>query len=532
MLTRIKTRLSFSLIYNFSKVGGQRFRKACSNVEYIQRRKLAELLKYGANTEFGKKHSLGSIRSWEDFNEKLPITKYEDWAPLVEKQKQEGGSVLSGQVCDRYQPTSGSTSKMKWIPYTQKFLNELDEAVSPMLVENFRNEKRLFRGKQYWSLSWIPTDHRKEGDDNMNDDLKLLPWYKRFLMAATTAVPNGVSFVSTSEGSMMGTLAHLVAERDLTFISVWSPTFALNMFEQLKLYRLDLAEILEKGDWGKWKELSFLRCPKSAEGANILKNWDGTISSDFMKILWPKMAMVSSWDTSTSSIWAKELKELFPGAVFVGKGLWTTEGVVTIPYEGKYPLAVTSHFYEFLDLETGKVHPSWDLYKGQVVKPLLTTGSGFFRYAINDRIRVSGFIDTCPCFEFLGRIGDVDMVGEKMSPDIAMNIIEKAGQRFDIPVLSMLAVTNRNNGSGKPYYLLLCEEEKKDETEKDAGTMVEELLQESFHYKLARDLNQLAPAKALFHSEARKFYQEIAVKQGMILGDMKIEPLRLVTENI
>jgi hypothetical protein len=129
------------------------------------------------------------------------------------------------------------------------------------------------------------------------------------------------------------------------------------------------------------------------------------------------MALIGAWDTSTSKLWSDKLIMIFKGSKFQRKAQWATEGVVTIPFNGKYPLTVTSHFYEFFDFETGKIHPSWNLKKGQVLRPLLTIGSGFFRYALKDRAKVVDFLGECPCIEFLGRMEGIDLAGGKLSPE-------------------------------------------------------------------------------------------------------------------
>jgi GH3 auxin-responsive promoter. len=252
---------------------------------------------------------------------------------------------------------------------------------------------------------------RKNDDSNTNDDLEVLPWWKKIVTSFTMAVPSSVSFAETSEGSIIATLAYMASKRNLDLISVWSPTFALNMLEQMRDHRYELAEILSKGDWCGWKkELSFIPCPKSKTSSLLLKNWDGNLTSDFFEKLWLGMALISSWATSTSKFWADELMKLFPKAIFMGKGLWATEGVITFCFEGKYPLAVTSHFYEFMDMDSGKIFPAWKLENGQILKPLLSTGSGLFRYTMNDKMKVVDFAGNCPCFEFLGRLEGVDMV--------------------------------------------------------------------------------------------------------------------------
>ncbi len=530
MKQKLLTRFTFQALHQISKMGHRTFKNALNNVEQVQRQKLSLLLINSEKTHYAKKYGLHRNLSWEDFDKVIPAVDYTDLADLINQQKNDGGSVISGGVCKRYQPTSGSTSTIKWIPYSDLFLSELDRAVSPLIVDNFSRNKKLMTGKQYWSLSWIPTDLRKDIDPECSDDITLLPWWKRYLYSHTMAVPNEISYASTSDGSMMATLAYLASTRDLVLLSVWSPTFALNLFENIKIYKEELSEILEAGNWCNWQnELSFISCPKSPSTAALLRTWDGTINSDFISELWPQMAVVSSWDTSTAEMWAQDLKNLFPNSDFQGKGLWATEGIVTLPFEEKFPLAVTSHFYEFQDIETGKIHPSWALEKDQIVKPLLSTGSGFFRYALNDRIQVVDFIDQCPCFKFLGRINGVDMVGEKMSPEIAINIMNKVSDKFNIRPVSLLAITCKKITEQKPHYLLLCEENNlQNNIIDEVSTYTENILNKSFHYKLARDHNVLEHAKSIFTNNARELYQKNFEGKNMIAGNIKIEPLALL----
>jgi hypothetical protein len=514
------------LIYQFCKSGYTHFKNSLTHVEAVQRKKLSELLEYSEHTEFGKRHHLNKGMSWEKFNEALPVTKYSDWEEMILRQKKSGGLIVSGETCTRYQPTSGSTSKVKWIPYTKRFLSELDAVVSPLIVNSYHKEKRLFHGSQYWSLSWIPTDLRKDDDSNTNDDLEVLPWWKKTFASLTMAVPSNVSFADTSEGSLIASLAYMASKRNLALISVWSPTFAMNMFEEMSKHRFELAEILDKGAWCKWqKELSFIPCPKSKASALLLKNWDGALTRNFFEKLWPGMGLISSWATSTSKFWADELMKLFPSATFIGKGLWATEGVITFPFEGKYPLALTSHFFEFMDIDSGEIFPAWKLKKDQVLKPLLATGSGFFRYTMNDKMKVVDFAENCPCFEFLGRLEGVDMVGEKMSPEIAQEIINSVNSDFNVNALTMFAVTGEKSSGTKPRYILVCEKGNNHPDSEDVKRKVESILSESFHYKLARDLNQLAPAEALFHPLARGMYQKRSEMKGMVLGNLKLEPI-------
>ena len=530
MSTNISAFSGFKFLYCLSKPGDLSFQHSLKGVERIQKNKLSKLLGLSENTEFGKRFGLSKAISYGEFTHKVPETDYEYWQEMVDKQRKSDSLVISGQTPQRYQPTSGSSAKIKWIPYTRMFLDELNKAISAMLVNAFHQNKGILKGRHYWSISWIPTELRSIFDQDTHDDMKLLPWWKRKFINSTMVVPSSVATCKTSQGSTIATLAYLAAAEDLALISVWSPTFALNLLDQLASYQDEISLIIKYGHWGKWhNELAHLHPPQSKKASDILKSWDGKVESRFLRELWPNLAMLSSWDSSTSKIWAEKLKQLFPWCDFLPKGLWSTEGVVSIFYNNSFPLAVNSHFLEFKDLDSGRIYPAWNLQQGQYLSPLLSTGSGFFRYNLKDRLLVTGHLKNCPCFEFQGREDTVDMVGEKMSSTIALEVLQEVKAHFQVNALSLIALSSK--GRDKPGYLILCEHRQDPELEKKISNFAEELLVQSFHYNLAVEVGQLAPLQALLTPWAQEIYQKRAQNRNIVLGDMKIEPLILWDES-
>ena len=144
-----------------------------------------------------------------------------------------------------------------------------------------------------------------------------------------------------------------------------------------------------------------------------------------------------------------------PNVQFEGKGLWATEGVVTIPYNDQYPLAYQSHFYEFEYLEgekQGQIVPSWQLKQGDVVSPLITSGNGLLRYCLDDCLKVTGFLEQIPCFEFQGRRFGVDLVGEKLAPETAQQLLSQLNET-ESKAISLLAIDTQQQV--KPFYCVL-----------------------------------------------------------------------------
>ena len=119
----------------------------------------------------------------------------------------------------------------------------------PILSDLYENFPEIRQGKHYWSLSWVPSDLRNKMTSSINDDLQLLPWWKRLFMAGSMAVPEAISLAQTSEESSFATACYLTACSDLSFISVWSPTFALSLLQLIKEHQTSIAAVLESGEW-------------------------------------------------------------------------------------------------------------------------------------------------------------------------------------------------------------------------------------------------------------------------------------------
>ncbi|OUS28999.1 hypothetical protein A9Q99_10325 [Gammaproteobacteria bacterium 45_16_T64] len=512
----------------------QRFVKATQDVQTVQKNALQRILSKSGDAIAHTGSSLSPTMNWKDFANDIPISNYDSWKPWIASDRDNGLQALTSSPTERFQPTSGSTSAVKWIPYSQDFLAEINCALMAWIGDIYQSTPGINRGYHYWSVSWIPTSLRGDVDENVNDDLKVLPWWKRWIAGQYMAVPDTVAQAKSSEDTLFASLAWLLSRRDLTMLSVWSPTFALSLFEQIIEHRDELIDVLHRGHWlDRSASLEKTRCPSSASTAALLKSLGNTVDTEFLNRLWPDLALISSWDTASSKIWADKLQHLFPNAAFQGKGLWATEGVVTIPFGDRYPLSVNSHYYEFLDLSSNDVVPAWKLEKGMEVSPLLTTGSGFLRYKLNDKLVVDGFLNQCPCFEFRGRLDGTDLAGEKISAETSQSIITQFTKEFSVTPVSLVAIPGNHwqqvvPNDSRGCYVLLCEPSHNQmPNERVLSTALEQELQKNFHYQLARELKQIAPAKIVISNNASDFYMYRCLQRGMAKGNIKIEPLVL-----
>ena len=90
------------------------------NAAADQEKLLFSLLKTAENTLFGKEHHFGEIQSVRDFQEKVPISDYEDLKPYIERIKNGEKDILWTSQPEYFAKTSGTTSGAKYIPISKE----------------------------------------------------------------------------------------------------------------------------------------------------------------------------------------------------------------------------------------------------------------------------------------------------------------------------------------------------------------------------------------------------------------------------
>ena len=199
------------------------------------------------------------------------------------------------------------------------------------------------------------------------------------------------------------------------------------------------------------------------------------------------------------------------------KGLLATEAFVSIPFQGRHPLAVTSHFFEFEDGDGG-VHLANELRTGESYSVIVTTGGGLWRYRLGDMVEVDGWVEGTPSIRFLGRGASVsDLCGEKLTEGFVSRAIEEVciASSFT-PVFAMLAP--EIDAAGHASYTLFMEGAAPAEFQ----GLLEAYLRRNPHYALCRDLRQLGPLGICnIAAGAYEDYCGACLADGQRWGDIK-----------
>lgn len=469
------------------------------NIEKVQREKLLDIIKRNKDTEYGKKFNFDSIDSTLKYQQTAPLTVYEDYREYIEKIKEGEEFVLTKEKVLLLEPTSGSTSASKYIPYTESLKKEFQKALKPWIYNLYNSYKGIKWGKSYWSITPVTKENEyTEGGIaiGFEEDSEYFGVLEKKLFEQIFAVDETVKRVECMDEFYYKTSLQLLLTKNLTLISVWNPTFLLLIIEYIeenidKLY----SDISKKDSYRAYEIKDFVS------------------RKEYHKI-WSELRVISCWCDGNSEKYARSVENLFKQVEIQPKGLLATEGVISFPFKGENGarLAVYSHFYEFQSVEDGKIYLTHEIKKGKQYSVIITTSGGLYRYKLNDIIEVSDILGVFPLIKFKGKENKVsDMFGEKLSEEFIKQVTEEESKYADF--LMLAPETDR-------YVLYI---------KSDALPIDMDLkLRENFHYDYCRKLGQLKELKIFkLRGNPKEDYINGCVEKGQRMGDIKPTVLSL-----
>ena len=483
-----------------------RFESALRAPGDAQRARLRLILEANAATAFGREHRFASISAASDYQSRVPVSDWSAVEPWIRRSMAGEVAVLTAAAPVHFERTSGSGARQKHIPYTRELLGEFQNALVVWLAA-LKRDCPAIAGPAYWALSpdlsrpqttpvGIPVGSASDASYIAGSAAeRLLP-----------TLVSGATYGDRVGDWQLATLNAIAAEPDLRLLSVWSPTFLLALFDCV----LDTA----RAD----RSMDLLKQSLPADRYAALATAIG--QRDFSG-LWPRLQAISCWADGPSAGFATSLQHLFPRARVVPKGLFATEGVVSLSWgmSTARPVAITSHFLEFVD-QRGVPRLVDELQTGARYRPLLTTSGGLYRYDLGDLVEVTGYIDKTPCLCFVGRDDHrSDLVGEKLDERIVARSLAAAG-------LSGPAVLVPDAAAKPPRYRLIVET--------DVGAAVQRIEAElcrAHHYAIARANGQLGAVSALRVGSVSELLHGAWQAAGRRSGDAKAVALIVSAEH-
>jgi hypothetical protein len=515
----------------------RRFQATLTQPERVQRQLLSRYLRQNVETAFGQRYRFNRILTASDvveaYRDAVPFTDYDTLEPSILKIVAGEPNVLTSDAVTRLTPSSGSTSAAKLLPQTDGLQREFARAVDAWIADLFVSRPRLAAGPAYWSVTpavsfeTIAATRMKRSaiPIGFEDDSAYLGGFRRWLVSAILAVPGDVRHIADVESFRYVTLLFLLKAKDLRLLSVWHPSYLIQLLDDVAP---NLDRISRDIAAGTLNPPGSLRNEVSGRLAGKLRP-DPQRASELRRLqrftprdLWPNLGLLSCWGDGPARSYADRLIQALPGTVVQRKGLIATEAIVSIPFQGRHPLAIASHFFEFID-DNGRSRLAHELEQHGQYTVVVTTGGGLYRYKLGDRIAVNSFAASTPSIEFIGRADRVsDRFGEKLSDGFVTTVIDEVFASLPTPRFAMLSPEAVSDGIA---YTLLVEAGGPLPSGLDG--VLERCLRRNPHYAWCVELGQLLPARVVpVGPGADRTYLEMCTARGQRLGDIKPSSLR------
>ncbi len=511
------------------------FHRATCQVARTQERVLHAILRANRGTEFGVRYGFDRLEGPREYQERVPLSTYADYAEPIRRIAAGEVSVLTRAPVRLLEPTSGTTGGEKLIPYTATLRRQFQRAVAAWVADLFWHRPGVRRGRAYWSLSPALGGARRSVGGipiGFEDDAAYLGDLEKAALRRLLVVPSALARIPDLEAFRYATLLCLLRAGDLTLVSIWNPTFLTALIAQLEEWQELLCADLQHGLFRPpgpvpetlTRTLS-RRDPRRAVAVRSILRLHLPLA-ERLRALWPRLALISCWTDAGAARFLPELRAFFPAVEIQAKGLLATEGCVSFPLTDRpgAVLAIRSHFFEFAESNSPtRLQLAHQLDRGGRYSVVLTTGGGLYRYQLHDEVEVVGFENECPLLRFLGkRDRTSDLVGEKLSEPHVRAVLDRVFVTHGVtPCFALLVPVE----GPPPRYRLYFQGDQAFHADPALQADLEAGLAENPYYRQAVGLGQLAPMEVEVldpdQEPAWRVYERRCLVLGQKAGNIK-----------
>jgi hypothetical protein len=188
----------------------------------VQEELLLSLIRASEQTIIGRQYGFSSIKSYQEFTERVPVSTYEDLEPLIERTRKGEQNVFWNTPIKWFAKSSGTTNaKSKFIPVSTEALENCHYKAGKDLLSLYLNnneESQLFTGK---SLRLGGSKQLYEDNNTFFGDLSAILIDNMPIWAEFSSTPsNKVSLMSEWETKIPAIINETIHENVTSFAGV------------------------------------------------------------------------------------------------------------------------------------------------------------------------------------------------------------------------------------------------------------------------------------------------------------------------
>ena len=510
---------------------------------------LMKIVRDNKDTEYGKKYGFAEIESIEDYQRRVPITMFDDYAGYIYEMTEEGKTnLITAYPVNHYAKSSGTMGNPKRIPVSDPSL---------FILNKYNYLIRTAIQCDALGFGWIeppvinlieaPMSTLKNGATYGAISGKIVAALgDKLPLFMTSPVEALIPDVKTNARYLHARFALMNKSSSLAICSYIS--MILEMMQYIEKEWDMLVRDIEQGtidesikmpDEVRASLMAKIR-PMPVRAAELREIFEAGFDEPVMPRIWPDMVCMVGISTGGFSDYLRRLKEKYAGDGYryLFPGVTASEGLFTTPVEMddfRSILVPDSMFYEFIPVDTddpADIVTMDKLEVGRVYEIVATNLSGFYRYRMRDALKVVGMYNNTPMMEFQYRIDQsLSMTGEKTTEVALRTALEMTETELGFSVIDFSVYPDVGDTL---RYVYLIEPDSLPEgltREAVAESLNANLCKTNAQYgdKIVRGLLQRLDVKYV-QQETYLLYRDLAISKGTASSQLK--PPRILSNDI
>lgn len=525
----------------------------CKDPQKYNNELLMKILDDNKDTEYGKRMGFADIHSVEEYQKKVPVTMYDDYAEYILRMTEDGEqNLITSSPINHYNKSSGTMGTPKRIPMSDAAMEQYNRYMAKepygvmgkyiddewmagrviRIAESTAEEKFLPCGASYGAVSQKMTRQFRDRLQVLytSPDEALFPVhgtntkYLHARYALTDADAGG--FLAAFYSYLIELLRYIEGNWEMLTDDIENGT--INETVEMP------AEVREK-------LLSEIR-PDPERAKELREIFSKGFDEPFVPKVWKKLRFINGIGTGGFKIYADMIRERYTGddIQMLKLGIAASEGFFSVPYEMNREdtcLIPDSVFYEFLPLDAGddlsKIVTIDGLEQGKEYELIVTNLSGFYRYRMRDAIRVVGKYQNTPTIEFMYRIDQtVSIMGEKTTEAALRLAADGTAKELGFELIDFSVWPDLKASPVRYQYFMEIGANPENATPKEIRMVLEEQLAKANPSMGDKVRDGVCGDTRLnfLEKESYALYRDMMVRKGVASSQLK--PVRVISNEI
>lgn len=483
-------------MFAYGHINRRRYLSKSKRALSVSKDFLMKQLKVSKDTAYGKKYDFANIKSIREFQDKVPISTYDNYKPYIDKMVAMGVQrLITGNNVDYFSKTSGTISVIKMIPSVKGSYKHYLRCASVIMSVLHDEMKKKFKGIQYgrgMNIIECGTERTPGGIRTgyisgyaIGSSLYFLPYI--------TCLPKEVFGCNDHTDMKYIKARYALQDGDISYMMA----VFLSALTDLMAYIGDKREMLindiEKGTIDPSVQISdSLRrklerklSPDPVRAAQLRKAFASGSMEAIIPKLWKRMSLIVGIGTGEFAPFGEKMRYYAGNDIKFSYEMYaSSEALIATtlrPEDKDYMLLPDSGFFEFIpeDGECKRPLLMNELEVGKRYEIIVTNEAGLYRYRLKDVIKVTGFRGKAPTIRFAYRKEQViNIAGVHMTMEHASETIKLLEDRIGVRISDYSLYADNDNVPARILLFMETEKELPDDVKQQLPKMFDDILSE------------------------------------------------------